>query len=450
MKEKEDEKEFEDIIDKTIPLKKLDFTNNQKRILRNPRYRHLLRIIHLKAPIAFDEMLIEYQKLEYVESKSESTVYRLLQTLKDEELVIEIGKRVIEGQILTKSLYSLTANFYILDFKDPDWTSKDGKKLFFEALKIIKLFYKNKTVNEMKYYEWICYYQKMMNENHVILINSNDPELLEIISAFSHPNIQLVMKNTLFISILLQDENLVQKLDECFLPKETELKPEMRFSELIDQESDNYTDVILKFPEIYYFIDTKDPRIEKWRNYEYQIMFGVLELGPLPMSEIIELYNEISIASKKSSTIYRYIKNLKNDGLVLEAGRRVIQGKRATEKLIGLSGKWIVSESTFDVLKEKSYLNLISERSELILKHLFPDIKSINSEKFRVYKKVLFNIEQSIHEVVNEPENLEMKRLLTSQPYKIFIDLYAPFADTIAYLRYTNIYDDLYECITWK
>ena len=443
-------KEFEDIIDENIPLKKMDFTDIQSGILRNPRYRFLLGIIQNNAPITFDEMFEEYQKLDNVESKSESTVYRLLQTLKEEKLVIEVGRRVIEGQILTKSLYSLTAKYYLLDYFDPDWTSKEGKKLFYEVLKIIKLWYKDKAIHERKYYDWICYYQKLMDINHKKLVDTEDPELLEIFSVFSHPNLQLIFKNALFVSILLQDENLIKKLEECFLPKNTKLTADMKFEEPIEQDEENYTDVILKFPEIYYFIDSKDPRLTKWRGYEYRIMFRVLELGPLPMSEIIDLYNEISITPKKSSTIYRYIKELKDDGLALEVGRRVIKGKRATEKLIGLSGKWIVSEVTFDVLNANSYLNAITDRTLKVLLHLFPDIKSIDLKLLRVYKKVLFNIEQSIRDNLNKPENKEIKRLITSQPYKVFIDLYAPVADTICYLKYTNIFEDLHECITWN
>ncbi|MFW9922306.1 MAG: hypothetical protein ACFFDW_03345 [Candidatus Thorarchaeota archaeon] len=452
MQDKIQEKEFKDILQKEISLKRTTFTEEQMSILMNPKFRMLIKIIHTKKYLTFDEIVSDYQNLDtFIDSKSESTIYRLLQTLKEYDLVIEIGQRITEGQILTKTLFSLSAEYFIIDEPETDWTSEMGISLFLDVLESLKICFKDNTIHEMKLYNWLINYQQLIIDLHEKIFATANPKILEHIAYWSYPNPVLLLKNSLFILILLKNENLVNDLKKCFLPANFKLSPNDYFQKKIkSEEKKNHQDVILKIPEIYHMVSPDNPYLKKMNRFELRKMYMVLESGPLTSAEIVEKYNEISIHQKKQSTIYRYIKTLKDMGIVIEIGQRVIQGKKATEKLLSLSGRWIISQVTFDATKEGSYLQIISDKTIDFIHYLFPEYGPINREKYRSLGMKGSSIENKFVALINAPENIEMKKIILLKPYKKFLDLYNPLGDIHFYLNFDNVREEFLDCFEEK
>ncbi|MHA1668232.1 MAG: hypothetical protein ACTSUR_06195 [Candidatus Heimdallarchaeaceae archaeon] len=66
---------------------------------------------------------------------------------------------------------------------------------------------------------------------------------------------------------------------------------------------------------------------------KYNIILLCLRDGPYTLREITKKHNDISSKRKEEITIYRYLKDLIKAGLVIQAGKRVLRGKIATETL---------------------------------------------------------------------------------------------------------------------
>ncbi|MHA1222861.1 MAG: hypothetical protein ACTSSG_11770 [Candidatus Heimdallarchaeaceae archaeon] len=66
---------------------------------------------------------------------------------------------------------------------------------------------------------------------------------------------------------------------------------------------------------------------------KYKIILLCLRDGPHTLREITKKHNDISSKRKEEITIYRYLIDLIKAGLVIQAGKRVLRGKIATETL---------------------------------------------------------------------------------------------------------------------
>ncbi len=63
--------------------------------------------------------------------------------------------------------------------------------------------------------------------------------------------------------------------------------------------------------------------IKKLFDKNMEPIIIVLREGPLTIKELVEKYNEIAEENKSEMTIYRYVKDLDQDGIVTEVGKRI-------------------------------------------------------------------------------------------------------------------------------
>ncbi len=118
-------------------------------------------------------------------------------------------------------------------------------------------------------------------------------------------------------------------------------------NDLLDMEdpppksSPEFIDVIHTTPKTIEFIS--DPqKIKLLLNNELYPIIALLRHGNFTAKEITELYSTYSGSGykpKSEKTIYRYLKELKEAGLIDEVGQRVIKGQTATEKIWGRTAK---------------------------------------------------------------------------------------------------------------
>jgi len=64
------------------------------------------------------------------EPKSDKSIYRYLKVLEDAELVVPAGQRVVDGKMVTETLFARTGQIFLLFYLKPDWwLTKAGKNL---------------------------------------------------------------------------------------------------------------------------------------------------------------------------------------------------------------------------------------------------------------------------------------------------------------------------------
>ncbi len=109
----------------------------------------------------------------------------------------------------------------------------------------------------------------------------------------------------------------------------------------LEEDEQEFFDIIHTQPKTIEFISDPEKINLMLRNDLYPIL-ALLRHGSFTVKEITELYSTYAgsrTKAKSEKTIYRYLRELKNGGLIDEVGQRVIKGQTATEKIWGRTAK---------------------------------------------------------------------------------------------------------------
>ena len=87
----------------------------------------------------------------------------------------------------------------------------------------------------------------------------------------------------------------------------------------------------------------------------------------LTVKELIDKVKESTGIEKSAKTIYRYLKDLKKHGVIVQVGQRVTPGKKATEALFGKAARIIYF---FQATKDFWTSEETKEESEILLKRM--------------------------------------------------------------------------------
>ncbi|MHA2309010.1 MAG: hypothetical protein ACXABJ_07015 [Candidatus Heimdallarchaeaceae archaeon] len=127
-----------------------------------------------------------------------------------------------------------------------------------------------------------------------------------------------------------------------------------------------YEDVITYEPE-----DVKivfNPQItDIFTDTNYAPVIRALTKEYLTVKELIGKIEESTSIVKSPKTIYRYLKELKKHGVIIQVGQRVTKGKKATEALFGKTAKIIYF---YQAHKDFWIDDECKEESELVLKRM--------------------------------------------------------------------------------
>ena len=98
-----------------------------------------------------------------------------------------------------------------------------------------------------------------------------------------------------------------------------------------------YQDIIEYKPVILKVL-SDEKTLKILENPNCGMMLPILRKGPMTVQEITKAFNKMadnsdSIERRSDKSIYRYLKDLEEVGVVATAGQRVIMGKTASEKL---------------------------------------------------------------------------------------------------------------------
>lgn len=127
----------------------------------------------------------------------------------------------------------------------------------------------------------------------------------------------------------------------------------------------NKTQDVLHFtPELVKIVDSPQA-IRLLEDPDYYIIIEILRKRPMTIREIEDAYklraaDHETVESKSYNTIYRYIKALEKEGLVISSGKRVEFGKTAAETLFSRTAKLFHYGCHFDISKEsREFVNRI-------------------------------------------------------------------------------------------
>ncbi|MFQ5818918.1 MAG: helix-turn-helix domain-containing protein [Candidatus Heimdallarchaeota archaeon] len=434
---------YQDIILQEPELVMTTFTQDQIDLLKNPRYLSLVKIIHERGPVTLTELSEMYTEL------AKSSVHRYLTTLREHNIVQEAGQRIIEGQFQSQTLYSLNARYIIIDEPEINWEGSEGKRIFQELVKILKILYPNKTIEEEALYQWQLQFQRIVDANKQQMITSKDPEILEILSVWAPWTINSIIEDMGFASILLTEPKAQQTFLNCFKTlTEEEISSDISHVELsMEITNVTYKDVIQQFPEIRNVILPNDPRSQYFEKPAYLPLIHVLRDGPITIEDLVEQYNQIANVPKTRSTIYRYIKTLKRANLVIEVGKRVTQGKKAVQTLYGPKARWFAN---YDTASSKWESDKGRRRDAIIkmLQFLYPKLPKVNKKCFHEYLLSMWEYVIDAHSQLSSKGNQKMIELLHTYDWNDFYVTYTTFLDFYAFINMPNMYERLIKCFS--
>ena len=364
--------QFKDIILKEIPKK--SSIKEETWIFFQKKYGEILPILK-SSPMTFDEIYSVYKSSHSKDKspiKSYTTIYRLFSELITNEFVIEVGKRVKRHQTQSKVLYSRKSKLILFDSMEMDfWTEESSISLATVVSLIVKKdFSRMKPFDEklIKFYYENAEQVQTFRETTLLDIYENDSESLEKI----RDSIEILDLNSFYrfyltIGILiwifdLDINNLTSALSNCFTEK---VKTGKSKEEINLKENSNY--FIYHQPMLYKPLDAEifDSVV---KNINLRTIMYLVRQKPLSLKEIHEKYNQASLIlfdkwkeklgkvelkkpkPKAENTIYYYIKDLIEKGIILEAGKKAVPNQIATQTLYGRTAKSyyrIGDESTY-------------------------------------------------------------------------------------------------------
>ena len=448
----------QDIIRKSPEFKRILSTVNDRdkiRLLKNSRYSNLLKVIHNLGNTAdlssiaeeFSNLLSKNQNIDDNQGKisKKSTVYRSIQELMKSEynFIMESGQRITPGVTAVKNLYSLTSEFVLIDEQEVDWESTKGKNLFKEIINILRMLFPNKPIDEVLLYNWHLQFTEMMNTYKSKLLSSTKPKILDLLSVWSILSINDIIEYIGWIAINFSNNRVQEEFLSCF-SKDKIIFDDFTVSDEREQDSSKIHQIIRKWPSILgkYPISIIN---ERFRNISYLPLIEAFQDSILTMDEAINRYNELSLVERNQSTIYNYTRDLKEDGLLEEVGQLYVEGQKATKKLYTLKSRILTSIETINW--ETDHRQWIIDTSIEILKYIFPELPSIDREKYQKFRVETTKYElECVQLMENIKDNLIVK-ILYKYNFADFWTIYTSILDFYYFLSIENIHKSFNDCL---
>ncbi len=164
-------------------------------------------------------------------------------------------------------------------------------------------------------------------------------------------------------------------------------------------------------PTFFKFINA-DLEYKLLQDKNHYPIVRILSKGPLTVRELQAEYETLTGIEKSDKTIYRYIKNLVDVGLLTNCGQLFIPGKTATENLFSRTAHFFYMRSFKDKIIESEHGEKIIETIGNMLLQLLPEKKNYSSD---CIKSLILNLSKS-----NE---IHLERSIESKEDQLISDL---------------------------
>ncbi|MFX0067126.1 MAG: hypothetical protein ACFFC7_33765, partial [Candidatus Hermodarchaeota archaeon] len=366
-------------------------TENWSRYIRNKRYKPILDSLS-NGPLLIDEIREFYQQKALEPQKSASTIYRYLKELIKVGLVIEAGRRVFPNQSSTKILYDLTASLFIASNPEPEfWTTERGTRVIKSIGYLVQRYFEGKQPSVLQLSKAYAKFEQdsynlFYNLMQEIVQNEKTDEIAKKIihnikDLKKGPGCFFLLSKILWVIQRKDMKRIIAKLDSCFNDDPQEL-PSMTNEQETNIETEKsqrtYHDVITYVPNLHQVVDQEimNRYIESYNHRTTRILLNTPKTlkdihkehhqAVLEILKKDQFYQNIDpkkvrgIKEKKEKTIYKYLTDLKEMGLIVEAGRRITPGRSVAEILYAKKAFYVRGESNNDDLyKDEDWKRLV-------------------------------------------------------------------------------------------
>jgi hypothetical protein len=425
-----------------LVLKKRDLvkgvdTNIWFNYVHSSDYKPILDVLRF-GPLSIDEI---HKKINL--EKSRSTLYRYLQDLIDLGLVVEAGrtkekivKREKTGSFIPyKILYDRTAELFLISRPEAKaWALEKSDYLAFALGTMIKKHFNDFSprVKELCIFlhEFETTLERAIQDLFAKIIEDSKTktqaiEILKILR-FYNPKDSVTfihIFSRLFWFLNQDDINILyHNLNQIFTNEvKGDFYGERRINGVSNSEDaeKGFIDSIDYTPTLYQPI--KEKIWGKIMNYNHRAVLYLLR-RPMTLQEIAEnhhdavlqkikedkVWGQIKIdkppQKKKKNTIYKYVQYMKKAGLIIEAGRRIKEGKALTKILYARKALYVSQEKTVQNYNSDKWNRIINIIGVILSYHL--QKKNFDREKL---SPLLIEFDK-MNDIINDPsftKNLE-------------------------------------------
>ena len=415
----------------------------------NDNYEPIFRILQ-KGPNTLSVIIKRYNEIitensntdKKITPKTDNTIYKYIKKLIEEGLVLEYATQIdlAKSSTATKTLYSLSAIYFLPELKSYKFFSSDIGKLIVEIIGVfLSKHYSNKFPEVSEFRTFIANISKNVNdkfynffqslENYHSLPNVSEEFYLTIYNKLN----SLTSKNYLaFYSLFNMIINYLE-MDKSAIPEIEKFFTQSKSATLVDSHV-NVIDEVDPTKTVIRNDNFKQEPIkpvseDDWKKYfdlpEYHAIFTMLRKKAMTIHEIfanhystmqsfyleqIEMAKEYGKDTpkepseiKSETTIYRYVKELVEAGYLAEAGRLFSPETKTSQILYArIASVYILyrhDENMFDSKEGEDLLNVLSAYLMIYLKKSNCDQQSLRKylkEFFKALNDALLNIYHEI------------------------------------------------------
>ena len=439
------------IIKKPIFIKEVSEKGFYNYII-NENYEPILRILY-EGPNTLSVIVKRYNEIitakntsvdKKISPKTDNTIYKYIKKLIDEELVIEHASQIdmSKSSTATKTLYSLSASYYLPELKGYKLFSSDVGKLIAEIIGVfLSKHYNDKfpIVNDFRSFivEISKNVDKKILDFFKSLENIHDlPNVSEEVynKAFNNLN-NLSTKNYMaFYSLFNMIINYLE-MDKSAIPKIGNFFTESKSASLKDSpgrvivENDSTKTIIENdnFKQEFVLSVSED----EWKKYfdqlEYHAIFKMLREKAMTIHEIYSNHYKVMKSTydnqkemaqdygkeippepseiKSETTIYRYVKELVDAGYLADAGRLFSPETKTSQILYARVARIYImykhDENMFDSKEGDDLLNVLASYLTIYLNKTNCDLQSLH----KYLKQFFIALNDSLQNIYSEVEH---------------------------------------------
>ena len=188
--------------------------------LKDPNHWPILKALR-KGPMTVRELEKEYAKLaakdKEIEPKSEKTIYRYLKELKKAGLVASAGQRVEIGKTATETLFTRSADMFMIHGKTTDYRrDESGQSLAKAVASGLSHLYGKREIDIRCLEDFLSVLEKKGNDELIRFVEIADAKALDDLAQISWKKKDYAIERITILSIILNTPELFKKLEKCF------------------------------------------------------------------------------------------------------------------------------------------------------------------------------------------------------------------------------------------
>ncbi|MFX0061698.1 MAG: hypothetical protein ACFFC7_05875 [Candidatus Hermodarchaeota archaeon] len=428
---------IEDIIYYDLPLLKVINENVWKNYFLDEKYGPILKVL-MNPPVTVNE--IHRQCVSVLEKgKSITSIYLYLKDLIRAQLVKEVGHRVHVDKTFSKRLYSLSAEFILFNNADETvWESDRGTVLSRIIGLIISRHFNDRMPEIPKLTTLLLEIEKkftsfretsfksileLSNQTYADKNQSIEKNFRKIVTQLNFKDFYTFINNLGIFLGLLRDPFFLN-MKETLFSSFTQEKIDQISKESPSKEEKQ--DLITFKPEIIKPLDARTWRKTFAKDINRRAILRILTPGPTSINEIYARHHKTVLAiieqysiekllgkppkPKSKNTIYKYLQELIDMGLVTEAGRRPIPHQSATQKLYSRTAEVFYPIDHRREYWDSENAKKVSHAIGLVMCYILKQ-KSFDSEELhKIFAKFNTDRNKSMEEALKDATITELKK----------------------------------------